>query len=84
MLAHVYAGTGEEWIALFSRLTEGATDGTNITGPEMEQMGNRWGHPPKLLRVRRACLSEFNRKKSPQIPHLPVFTLILSLFHCLI
>jgi hypothetical protein len=34
MLAHVYAGAGEEWIALFSRLTEGATDGTNITGPE--------------------------------------------------
>jgi hypothetical protein len=39
MLAHVYAGAGEEWIALFSRLTEGATDGTNITGPEMEQIG---------------------------------------------
>ncbi|MES9848267.1 MAG: MBL fold metallo-hydrolase [gamma proteobacterium symbiont of Ctena orbiculata] len=39
MLEHVDAGAGEEWIALFSRLTEGATDGTNVTGPDIGLQG---------------------------------------------
>ena len=33
MLEHVDAGAGEEWIALFSQLTEGATDGTRVVAP---------------------------------------------------
>ena len=33
MLDHVDAGAGEEWIALFERLTEGATDGTKVIAP---------------------------------------------------
>ena len=39
MLEHVDAGAGEEWIALFSRLTEGATEGTNVTGPDIGLQG---------------------------------------------
>jgi glyoxylase-like metal-dependent hydrolase (beta-lactamase superfamily II) len=39
MLEHVEAGVGEEWIALFSRLTEGATDGTQVTAPDIGLQG---------------------------------------------
>jgi glyoxylase-like metal-dependent hydrolase (beta-lactamase superfamily II) len=39
MLEHVNAGAGEEWIALFNRLTEGATDGTIVTGPDIGLQG---------------------------------------------
>lgn len=39
MLEHVGAGAGEEWVALFSRLAEGATDGTNVTGPDIGLQG---------------------------------------------
>ena len=35
MLEHVEAGAGEEWIDLFSRLTDGATDGTKVTKPDI-------------------------------------------------
>ena len=33
MLEHVDAGAGDEWIALFSQLTAGATDGTEVAAP---------------------------------------------------
>ncbi|WP_316364238.1 MBL fold metallo-hydrolase [Candidatus Thiodiazotropha sp. CDECU1] len=39
MLEQVEAGTGEEWIALFSRLTAGATDGTRVIGPDIGLQG---------------------------------------------
>ena len=39
MLEHVDAGAGEEWIALFSRLTQGATDGTKVNGPNIGLKG---------------------------------------------
>ena len=35
MLDHVDAGAGEEWIALFDQLTEGATDGTRVIAPSI-------------------------------------------------
>ena len=34
MLAEVKVGKGEEWIELMSRLTEGATDGTEVVAPD--------------------------------------------------
>lgn len=39
MLEHVDSGAGEEWIALFSQLTEGATDGTRVTAPTVGLQG---------------------------------------------
>lgn len=39
MLEHIDAGAGEEWITLFSRLTEGATDGTRVIGPDIGLQG---------------------------------------------
>ncbi len=39
MLQHVEKGAGEEWISLFSLLTDGATDGTHIVGPDIGLQG---------------------------------------------
>lgn len=39
MLDHVRDGVGKEWIALFSRLTGGTTDGTRVTAPDIGLKG---------------------------------------------
>ena len=57
MTKRIEAGEGEQWIALFERMTKGATKGTRVVGPTKSLNGNevitigdthfRLYHPPK-------------------------------------